>query len=102
MGISQVPEGRGIFPGMTVLENLEMGKYFRKDRKNEMEGDLKNVFHLFPRLKEREHQAGGTRPGFLDQRLVRAAPRPHRLVRAPRMAAAAAPAGDAGRGAPRR
>ena len=36
MGISMAPEGRGIFPGMTVLENLEIGKYFRKDRKNEM------------------------------------------------------------------
>ena len=70
MGISQVPEGRGIFPGMTVLENLEMGKYFRKDRKNEMEGDLKNVFHLFPRLKEREHQAGGTLSGGEQQMLA--------------------------------
>ena len=70
MGISMAPEGRGIFPGMTVLENLEIGKYFRKDRKNEMEGDLKNVFHLFPRLKEREHQAGGTLSGGEQQMLA--------------------------------
>ena len=41
LGISQAPEGRGIFPGMTVLENLEIGKYFRKDRKIEMEEDLR-------------------------------------------------------------
>ena len=60
MGISQAPEGRGIFPGMTVLENLEIGKYFRKERKSEMAQDLEEVYHLFPRLKERANQAGGT------------------------------------------
>ena len=70
LGISQAPEGRGIFPGMTVLENLEIGKYFRKDRKNEMEEDLKNVYHLFPRLKEREGQAGGTLSGGEQQMLA--------------------------------
>ena len=70
LGISQAPEGRGIFPGMTVLENLEIGKYFRKDRKNEMEEDLKNVYHLFPRLKERENQAGGTLSGGEQQMLA--------------------------------
>jgi branched-chain amino acid transport system ATP-binding protein len=70
MGISQVPEGRGIFPGMTVLENLEMGKYFRKNRKDEMEEDLANVYKLFPRLKEREHQAGGTLSGGEQQMLA--------------------------------
>ena len=59
MGISMAPEGRGIFPGMTVLENLEIGKYFRKDRKNEMAEDLAEVYELFPRLKERASQAGG-------------------------------------------
>jgi branched-chain amino acid transport system ATP-binding protein len=56
LGISQAPEGRGIFPGMSVLENLEIGKYFRKDRKSEMKSDLENIYHLFPRLKERSSQ----------------------------------------------
>ena len=60
LGLSQAPEGRGIFVGMSVLENLEMGKYNRKDRKKEMAEDLEKVYHLFPRLKERAFQAGGT------------------------------------------
>ncbi|TVT19617.1 ATP-binding cassette domain-containing protein, partial [Amycolatopsis rhizosphaerae] len=51
-GISQVPEGRGVFPGMTVAENLDMGAYARKDRKN-LQEDLDRVFELFPRLLER-------------------------------------------------
>jgi len=63
LGISQAPEGRGIFPGMTVLENLEMGKFHRKNRKNEMNEDLEMVYHLFPRLKERAFQDGGTLSG---------------------------------------
>jgi branched-chain amino acid transport system ATP-binding protein len=70
LGISQVPEGRGIFPGMTVLENLEIGKYFRKDRRNEMNEDLEKVYHLFPRLKERTSQAGGTLSGGEQQMLA--------------------------------
>jgi branched-chain amino acid transport system ATP-binding protein len=70
LGISQVPEGRGIFPGMTVLENLEMGKFNRKDRKDEMEEDLERVFTLFPRLKERVGQAGGTLSGGEQQMLA--------------------------------
>ena len=70
LGISQVPEGRGIFPGMTVLENLEIGKYFRKDRKNEMSEDLEKVYHLFPRLKERTSQTGGTLSGGEQQMLA--------------------------------
>jgi branched-chain amino acid transport system ATP-binding protein len=70
MGISMAPEGRGIFPGMTVLENLEIGKYFRKDRKNEMAGDLAEVYELFPRLKERASQAGGTLSGGEQQMLA--------------------------------
>src|SRR3954470_5762448 len=52
-GISQAPEGRGIFPGMTVMENLDMGAYARKDRKD-LSGDLDRVFELFPRLAERK------------------------------------------------
>jgi branched-chain amino acid transport system ATP-binding protein len=70
LGLSQAPEGRGIFPGMTVLENLEMGKYHRKDRKAEMKEDLEKVFHLFPRLLERINQAGGTLSGGEQQMLA--------------------------------
>ena len=70
LGISQVPEGRGIFPGMTVMENLEMGKYFRKNRKAEMDEDLDRIFQLFPRLKERVSQAGGTLSGGEQQMLA--------------------------------
>lgn len=63
LGISQVPEGRGIFPGMTVLENLEMGKYHRKHGRAEMEQDLEKVYDLFPRVKERAGQSAGTLSG---------------------------------------
>ena len=70
IGISQVPEGRGIFPGMSVLENLEIGKYFRKDRKSEMQEDLEKVYSLFPRLKERTSQSGGTLSGGEQQMLA--------------------------------
>ena len=69
LGLSQAPEGRGIFPGMTVLENLEMGKYNRKNRKTEMSEDLEMVYHLFPRLLERSSQAGGTLSGGEQQML---------------------------------
>jgi len=70
LGISQAPEGRGIFPGMTVLENLEMGKFHRKNRKNEMKEDLEMVYDLFPRLKERAFQDGGTLSGGEQQMLA--------------------------------
>jgi len=70
LGISQSPEGRGIFPGMSVLENLEMGKYNRKNRKIEMNEDLEMVYGLFPRLKERAFQAGGTLSGGEQQMLA--------------------------------
>jgi len=70
LGISQAPEGRGIFPGMTVLENLEMGKFHRKNRKAEMNEDLENIYTLFPRLKERSSQAGGTLSGGEQQMLA--------------------------------
>ncbi|CAB4782686.1 unannotated protein [freshwater metagenome] len=70
LGISQAPEGRGIFPGMTVLENLEIGKFNRKDRKHEMAEDLEMVYNLFPRLKERLGQAGGTLSGGEQQMLA--------------------------------
>jgi branched-chain amino acid transport system ATP-binding protein len=61
-GICQAPEGRGIFPGMTVRENLEMGCYTRRDRAAIAE-DFSRVFELFPRLAERSSQPGGTLSG---------------------------------------
>ncbi len=68
-GLCQAPEGRGIFPGMTVLENLEMGKYARKNWKNELKEDLDRIYILFPRLKERQSQFGGTLSGGEQQML---------------------------------
>ena len=68
-GVSQSPEGRGIFPGMTVRENLDMGAYTRRN-KAEINEDLERVFTLFPRLKEREKQVGGTLSGGEQQMLA--------------------------------
>jgi branched-chain amino acid transport system ATP-binding protein len=61
-GISQSPEGRKLFPRMSVLENLEMGAFQRKDR-SELRGDLERVYSLFPRLSERKQQRAGTLSG---------------------------------------
>jgi branched-chain amino acid transport system ATP-binding protein len=69
-GICQAPEGRGIFPGMTVLENLEMGKFGRTPSKQESQEDLEKIFGLFPRLKERISQMGGTLSGGEQQMLA--------------------------------
>jgi len=68
-GLCQAPEGRGIFPGMSVLENLEMGAYTRRDRPA-IVADLDRVFGLFPRLAERRRQAGGTLSGGEQQMLT--------------------------------
>ena len=62
MGISQSPEGRRLFPHMSVVENLEMGAFQRKDRAGIRE-DLDRVYSLFPRLAERKHQKAGTMSG---------------------------------------
>ena len=62
MGISQSPEGRRLFPHMSVLENLEMGAFQRKDRSGIRE-DLDRVYGLFPRMAERKHQRAGTLSG---------------------------------------
>ena len=71
MGLCQAPEGRGIFPGMSVKENLEMGMYLRKDAKSAAaEADLENVLTLFPRLRERYTQAGGSMSGGEQQMLA--------------------------------
>ena len=69
LGISQAPEGRGVFPGMTVAENLDMGTFGRKDRSG-VASDLERVFTLFPRLKERRTQVGGTMSGGEQQMLA--------------------------------
>jgi branched-chain amino acid transport system ATP-binding protein len=66
-GIGQSPEGRGIFPGMTVAENLHMGAYARKGDSSE---ELAEVYDLFPRLAERKRQAGGTLSGGEQQMLA--------------------------------
>jgi len=69
-GICQAPEGRGIFPGMTVEENLQIGKYSRETAKIEMTEDLERIFELFPRLKDRRTQLGGTLSGGEQQMLA--------------------------------
>ena len=66
-GITLVPEGRRIFPDLTVLENLKIGAYLRKD---DLKEDIEWVYSLFPRLKEREWQAGGTLSGGEQQMLA--------------------------------
>ncbi len=70
LGICQAPEGRGIFPGMTVRENLDMGTYVRGGSAAEKAADLEHVFHLFPRLQERISQLGGTLSGGEQQMLA--------------------------------
>ena len=69
-GICQAPEGRGIFPGMTVRENLDMGTYVRGDKGPQKAKDLEHVMHLFPRLRERIGQMGGTLSGGEQQMLA--------------------------------
>ncbi len=69
MGIAQVPEGRRVFSKMTVLENLEMGAFIRKDSAN-IASDLDNIYHHFPRLKERRKQLAGTLSGGEQQMLA--------------------------------
>ena len=67
LGIGQSPEGRGVFPGMTVQENLLMGAYTRKD---DLQADLDEVYELFPRLNERKTQFGGTMSGGEQQMIA--------------------------------
>ena len=69
LGISQVPEGRRIFTEMTVLENLELGAFIRKDKEG-IAADMKHVFELFPRLEERKSQEAGTLSGGEQQMLA--------------------------------
>ena len=69
MGISHVPEGRRVFPGMTVLENLELGAYLRRDRDGILE-DLEMVYERFPILRDRRKQTAGTLSGGEQQMLA--------------------------------
>ena len=69
MGVAQSPEGRHVFPRMTVNENLLLGAYLRRDQ-SEISSDLDRVYDLFPRLKERERQKGGTMSGGEQQMLA--------------------------------
>lgn len=69
LGISQVPEGRHIFPQLTVMENLDMGAFLRKDR-DRIKKDMDHVFELFPILTERRNQQGGTLSGGEQQMLA--------------------------------
>ncbi len=68
LGIAQVPEGRRVFPDMTVLENLEMGAFLRRD-KNRMSRDMESIFDHFPVLKDRSRQSAGTLSGGEQQML---------------------------------
>lgn len=68
-GLAQSPEGRKIFPRLTVLENLEMGAFTRKD-KDGIAADIENAFQMFPILRERKHQAGGLLSGGQQQMLA--------------------------------
>jgi branched-chain amino acid transport system ATP-binding protein len=70
MGISQSPEGRRIFPRLSVLENLELGAFIHKTNSPEYRADLDRIFQLFPRLKERVQQKGGTLSGGEQQMLA--------------------------------
>ena len=69
LGISQVPEGRRIFPYLTVTENLDMGTFLRNDKK-EIKRDMDHIFELFPILSERRSQPGGTLSGGEQQMLA--------------------------------
>jgi branched-chain amino acid transport system ATP-binding protein len=69
LGLVQVPEGRKIFANMSVAENLELGAYTRKDKKN-LKEDYEKVYSIFPRLKERRKQLGGTLSGGEQQMLA--------------------------------
>ncbi|NLG25901.1 MAG: ABC transporter ATP-binding protein, partial [Clostridiales bacterium] len=68
-GIALVPEGRRVFPNLTVLENLRIGAYMRADRQA-VERDIEHVYHLFPRLRERHWQLAGTLSGGEQQMLA--------------------------------
>ena len=69
-GLALVPEGRGIFPKLTVHENLEMGAFSRRDGKDAINADIERMYGIFPRLKERAFQLAGTMSGGEQQMLA--------------------------------
>jgi branched-chain amino acid transport system ATP-binding protein len=69
MGISHVPEGRGVFPHLTVMENLKVGAFTRRDR-DKVKSDIEEVFSMFPKLGERKNQLAGTLSGGEQQMLA--------------------------------
>ena len=70
LGLAQVPEGRRVFSGLTVQQNLQMGAYVRRDGKEAIQNDFDMVFELLPRLKERRNQLAGTLSGGEQQMLA--------------------------------
>ena len=70
MGLSQVPEGRRVFSGLTVQQNLTLGAYIRNDGKEAIQDDYDRIFELLPRLKERRNQPAGTLSGGEQQMLA--------------------------------
>ena len=70
LGLAQVPEGRRVFSGLTVQQNLQMGAYTRRDGKEAIQNDFDMVFDLLPRLKERRNQPAGTLSGGEQQRVA--------------------------------
>ena len=70
LGLAQVPEGRRVFSGLTVQQNLQMGAYTRKDGKDAIQNDFDMVYDLLPRLKERRNQPAGTLSGGEQQMLA--------------------------------
>ena len=70
LGLAQVPEGRRVFSGLTVQQNLQMGAYTRRDGKEAIQNDFDMVFYLLPRLKERRNQPAGTLSGGEQQMLA--------------------------------
>ena len=70
LGVVHVPEGRRIFGTMTVLENLELGGFTQRKKKNHIKDNVENIFELFPRLKERAKQKAGTLSGGEQQMLA--------------------------------
>ena len=72
-GLAMVPEGRGVFARMTIIENLQMGAYIRND-KSEIAADMEKMFTIFPRLRERKDQLAGTMSGGEQQMLAMGRP----------------------------